>query len=182
MKLLYATLLIRLFHMKHRSLDTMNCSLARTLEIVGEWWSLLIIREALWGTARFDMFQSRLGIARNILTNRLTHLEQHGILAKTASAENRRIYDYRLTEKGSDLFTSILAIMQWGDRWIHQEQGPPIQFFEKSSGKEVRQLLVAGPSGRRVAIGNLDIRPGPGAEPATVRRAERAKDEVRTGS
>jgi DNA-binding HxlR family transcriptional regulator len=153
----------------------MNCSLARSLEMVGEWWTLLIIREAMWGTSRFDDFHKRLGIARNILTTRLAALEVHGIVDRRPTEESARIYDYVLTEKGWDLFTTIVSLMQWGDRWVHAKAGPPIQFFDRVSGKRIQEIAVRNAEGKPLSPQEVDIRPGPGAHRATVRRAKLAQ-------
>jgi DNA-binding HxlR family transcriptional regulator len=157
--------------MKRTSFEDMNCSLARSLEIVGEWWTLLIIREAMWGTSRFDDFQQRLGIARNVLATRLVRLESFGILRRQATPDNARIFDYLLTEKGWDLFTAIVALMQWGDRWIHAKSGPPIQFFDKAQGQTIQTLALRNAKGRLLQPGQIDIQAGPGATAKTRRRA-----------
>jgi DNA-binding HxlR family transcriptional regulator len=162
--------------MKRSSFESMNCSLARTLELVGEWWTLLIIREAMWGTKRFDDFHGRLGIARNVLATRLARLEECGLLQRRPTAENARIHDYLLTEKGWDLFTAIVALMQWGDRWLHAKQGPPIQFFDSVGGKPIQTLAVRDETGEVLRPMEIDIRPGPGARRATVHRALAARD------
>jgi DNA-binding HxlR family transcriptional regulator len=157
--------------MKRTSFDGMNCSLARTLDVIGEWWTLLIIREASWGTSRFDEFHQRLGIARNVLAARLERLEETGILERKQSDESARIFDYLLTEKGWDLFPILVAMIQWGDRWIHSSEGPPIQFFDRSTGKEIKSISIQNVSGKTLLPFQLDIRPGPGADSATVKRA-----------
>ncbi len=163
--------------MKRVSFESMNCSLARSLEVFGEWWSLLIIREAMWGSSRFDEFQKRLGIARNILSVRLKHLEEHGIFERVQSEENARISDYKLTEKGRDLFTAVVAIMQWGDKWVHTNTDAPIIFIDRKEGKEIVPIRVQGPSGNHLSLSDIDIRPGPGAKRATIRRANDANRE-----
>jgi DNA-binding HxlR family transcriptional regulator len=161
--------------MRRSSFENMNCSLARALELVGEWWTLLIVREAMWGTSRFDDFHQRLGIARNILSARLAKLEQDGIVERRATAQSARIHDYVLTDKGWDLFTPVVALMQWGDRWIHTKAGPPIQFFDGDSGKPIQTLAVRNAAGKLLPPAQVDIRPGPGARAATVKRAEAAR-------
>jgi DNA-binding HxlR family transcriptional regulator len=157
--------------MKRTSFEDMNCSLAGTLEVVGEWWTLLILREAMWGTARFDDFQRRLGIARNILTIRLVKLERHGMIARTAR-------DYLLTEKGWALFPSVVALMQWGDDWIHKTEGPPIMFFDAKAGHPIQRIGIRDAAGNDLSPKEVAIRPGPGAAEATRRRAERAQEET----
>jgi DNA-binding HxlR family transcriptional regulator len=159
--------------MKRRSFDTMNCSLARTLEIVGEWWSLLILREAIWGTTRFDDFQRTLGIARNILTTRLNTLETHGILTKSLVPGQSRAFDYLPTDKGRALLPALVALVEWGDEWVHKDSGPPIQFFDKTTGQPTQPMALRDTSGRVLSRDQIEIRPGPGADPATVRHAQK---------
>jgi DNA-binding HxlR family transcriptional regulator len=162
-------------NVKRSSFDSMNCSLARSLEIVGEWWTLLIVREAMWGTSRFDDFHHRLGIARNILVARLATLERSGILERKASAESARIHDYLLTDKGWDLFAVVAALMQWGDRWIHARQGPPIEFFDRAKGLRIQTLLVRDARGRPLRPDQIAIEAGPGARKETIKRAAMAQ-------
>src|SRR5688500_13683640 len=114
----------RLGSMRRTSFESMNCSIARSLEIVGDWWTLLVVRDALLGIRRFEHFQARLGIARNILTARLKGLVDRGILERHAYQERPRRFEYRLTKKGLDLFPVIIALKEWGDRW-ESERGPP---------------------------------------------------------
>jgi DNA-binding HxlR family transcriptional regulator len=161
--------------MKRTSFDDMNCSLARTLEVVGEWWTLLILREAMWGTARFDDFQRRLGIARNILTTRLAGLERHGIIERRPRSGAARHHDYVLTEKGWALFPSIVALMQWGDDWIHKAEGPPIVFLDAQGGHPVQRIGIRDAKGNDLSPSDISIHPGPGATEATQRRAEQAR-------
>jgi DNA-binding HxlR family transcriptional regulator len=160
--------------MKRASFEGMNCSLARALEEIGEWWTLLIIREAIWGTARFDDFHLRLGIARNILATRLAKLEALGIMTRTATSANARIFDYALTDKGRDLFAPIVALMQWGDRWIHHKTGAPIEFFDSVKGLPVQPVAVRNSKGQPLAATQVNIRPGPGARKSTRQRAQAA--------
>jgi DNA-binding HxlR family transcriptional regulator len=160
---------------KRSSFDSMNCSLARSLEVVGEWWTLLIVREAMWGTSRFDDFHRRLGIARNILVTRLATLERFGVIERRPSAENARVHDYLLTDKGWDLFPAVVALMQWGDRWIHAKQGPPIEFFDRTKGQRIQTLSVRDARGRPLRPDQGAIEAGPGARRETVKRAELAR-------
>ncbi len=95
----------------------MNCSVAQTLEVVGEWWTMLIVRDCFLGITRFDDFHDRLGISRNILTDRLDHLVTKGVLVRIPYQEHPVRYDYRLTDKGRDLWLVLTAMRQWGDRW-----------------------------------------------------------------
>ena len=149
-----------------------NCSIAKSLAIIGERWSLLIIREAVMGSTRFDEFQARLGIARNILNARLVSLVKDGILEKQPSPNNARVYHYRLTEKGRDLLPILVSIMQWGDRWIHKEVGAPIVLRDRKTGKGVEILSVATANGDTIQLGDLVIIAGPGATPMMRKRLQ----------
>lgn len=126
----------------------MSCSIARTLEQVGDWWTLLIIREALSGTRRFGEFQSHLGIAPNVLTQRLQDLVHNGILEVRATSENGRALDYRLTDKGRDLFPIIVALAQWGDRHAPAPGGPPVVIVDRNHQRPIAPLQVRSDDGR----------------------------------
>lgn len=136
-----------------------SCSVARTLEIVGERWTWLIVRDAFLGVRRFDEFRESLGIARNVLTDRLNRLVAEGILEKVPYEERPLRYEYRLTEKGADLFTALNAIRQWGDRYLC---GKPMRLLRRrSDGTPVVAALVpeATPA---LAAEEVELVPGPG--------------------
>ena len=111
--------------MKKVSFADMHCSVAQSLEVIGEWWTLLILRDAFLGVARFDDFASRLGIARNVLTARLDTLVDNDVLVRVPYDEARGRYDYRLTDKGRALLPVMTAIRQWGDEWILGDKNAP---------------------------------------------------------
>ena len=150
--------------------DAVNCSIQRALGEVGERWSLLIIREAVLGSARFDEFHERLGIARNILTDRLTTLVAHGVLSRTPSPNNARVHLYQLTPKGLALLPVLTALMHWGDRWIHADIGPPIVLVESDSGKPIREVVITAHDGRPLGPDKIEIKAGPGATPIMRKR------------
>jgi len=127
--------------MLNRTYEGQNCSIARALELVGERWTLLIIRDAFLGLRRFEQFQDSLGIARNVLTDRLNRLVDEGILERVAYSERPPRFEYRLTEKGRDLRVALLALMQWGDR--HLSEKPPRIARRRSDRSRVRAALVA---------------------------------------
>jgi DNA-binding HxlR family transcriptional regulator len=143
-----------------------NCSVARSLELVGEWWSMLIIREAYYGTRRFDDFQRNLGIATNILTARLRILVRNGLLQKCADPVDRRRFDYRLTPKGRDLFPATIALLQWGDRWLQTPETIPLQVVGKSDGAPIAPVVVRSAAGKELTLRDITWKPGPGATPA----------------
>ena len=134
--------------MRRTSFSDMSCSIARTLEQVGDWWTLLIIREALSGTRRFGEFQSHLGIAPNVLTQRLQDLVHNGILEVTTASENGRALDYRLTDKGRDLFPIIVALALWGDRHAPAPGGPPVVIVDRDQQRPIAPLQVRSDDGR----------------------------------
>src|SRR3954467_7970500 len=103
--------------MQRASFREMHCSVAQCLEIVGEWWTMLIVRDAFLGVHRFDDFRERLGIARNVLAQRLSKLVEVGVLEKRAYQDHPPRYDYVLTDKGRDLWPVLTALRQWGDRY-----------------------------------------------------------------
>lgn len=129
-----------------RTYDGQICSIARALEVVGERWTLLIIRDALQGLRRFEEFQRDLGIARNVLAARLGTLSDHGILEKVRYQQHPPRDEYQLTSKGRELGVAILALMQWGDRHLAGPEGPPrtARHANGCSGQVAVQLTCAG--------------------------------------
>src|SRR5689334_838587 len=125
----------------------MNCSIARALDQVGEWWSLLIVRECTQGSTRFEEFQSNLGIARNILTARLERLTELGILERFPLEDRANTDGYRLTEKGEELYPVLVALMQWGDRWVAARGKPPVALLDDSTGRPVEAVAVQNGEG-----------------------------------
>lgn len=144
--------------MRRTSFSDMSCSIARCLEQVGDWWTLLIVREAFFGTRRFGEFQSHLGIAPNVLSARLHGLVQHGILQTVAQSENGRVLDYRLTDKGRDLFPIVIAMLQWGDRHAPAPEGPPVQIVDRENGRPIAALQVRSDDGRVLQARDVRVR------------------------
>ncbi|MEP9403447.1 helix-turn-helix domain-containing protein [Sphingomonas sp. VNH70] len=132
-----------------------RCSLPAALEVMGERWSFLILRAAFNGLQHFEEFQSELGIARNILANRLGRLVGHGILERCAVAEDRRKIEYRLTDKGHALLPTMVALRQWGERW---ETGVPAtpRLVDTRDRRPVRAVAVLSHDGRALGKGDLD--------------------------
>ncbi|MEU6187937.1 helix-turn-helix domain-containing protein [Nocardia sp. NPDC047038] len=149
--------------MRRTSFEDMNCSLAQCLEVVGEWWTLLIVRDALFGVTRFDDFHARLGIARNVLTQRLEHLIEHGVLTREPYQDNPVRYDYRLTPKGRSLWLVVTAMRQWGDEWAAPD-GPPVQTVHTTCGNLATVEPVCSECGEHIAPRDLCPVLGPGAK------------------
>ncbi|ALK34784.1 MarR family transcriptional regulator [Burkholderia plantarii] len=153
--------------MYRKRYDGSNCMIARALDEVGEWWSLLIVRECTQGTTRFDEFQSRLGIARNVLAARLERLTELGILERYPLAERANTDGYRLTGKGSELYPVLVALMQWGGRWLATDGKPPIALVDDASGEPLEPLALRGSDGRALTFRDVRFAPGPGAKAST---------------
>ncbi len=144
-----------------RSYDTQTCSIARTLEVVGERWTLLILRDAFLGLRRFEEFQESLGIARNVLADRLHRLVEHGILERVRYQERPERFQYQLTEQGRDLRVAMLALMHWGDRHLAGPAGPPRLTEHAGCGGSVVEQQVCSSCGRVLESKDLAILPGP---------------------
>ena len=143
--------------------DDQVCSIARTLEHVGERWSLLIMRDAIFaGTTRFGDFQRSHGIATNVLSNRLDGFVAAGLMERRPAPHHADVLEYVLTEKGRDLTTALVALTEWGDRWSAPD-GPPILYRHRKTGEPVHAALVA-PTGA-VEAATVEIHAGPGLPP-----------------
>jgi DNA-binding HxlR family transcriptional regulator len=136
--------------MRRASFRHLNCSVAQTLEVVGDWWSLLIVRDVFFGMTRFDEIQRRLGIARNTLTDRLDWLCRHDVLARVPYGNSGNRFAYHLTEKGRDLQPVLLAMIAWGDTWGATADHPPLQPCD-ANGDPVELRIVNARTGRHVA-------------------------------
>jgi DNA-binding HxlR family transcriptional regulator len=151
------------------------CSIASALEVVGERWSLLIVRDVFLGLRRFDEIQANLGIARNVLQKRLQRLLEQGVLERTPYQERPPRYEYRLTEKGLDLWPTIVALMQWGDEHAASPAGPPVLLEHRGCGGAVDEHRLCAACGARLSVREVRALPGPGAPPEHPlnRRAQR---------
>jgi len=118
----------------HNTYEGQTCSIARTLELVGERWTLLILRDAFLGVRRFDEFQRRLGVARNVLNTRLQRLVDEGLLERRLYQDRPPRHEYRLTEKGLELWPALVALMHWGDRHLSGDEGPPAALVHRGCG------------------------------------------------
>ncbi len=149
----------RVTAMRTKSFSDMQCSIARTLELVGSWWSLLIIRDAMMGARRFKHFQKSLGIAKNTLTSRLNQLVDNGILERVAAADGSAYEEYQLTPKGRDLAPIILALSQWGDKWAAHPDGPSFEYFDRKTGDELSEIWPRRVDGEAMALSDVGFKP-----------------------
>ncbi|HUE60283.1 MAG TPA: helix-turn-helix domain-containing protein [Acidimicrobiales bacterium] len=147
--------------MERKSFADMRCSVAQCLEVAGEWWSMLIVRDAFLGVTRFDQFQERLGISRNVLNQRLAYLVEQGVLEKVPYSEHPPRHDYRLTPKGRDLWPVLTAMRQWGDKYAAPD-GPPLEIMHKGCGKISHSVMTCSSCGQAITARDVRALRGPG--------------------
>jgi DNA-binding HxlR family transcriptional regulator len=141
--------------MRRTSLNDADCPIARALDAVGDWWSLLIVRDAMFGLRRFGEFQKSLGVAKNILTARLRGLVAAGILE---TAPNGAHNEYVLTRKGRDLFTVLVALRQWGETHQFPDGACPVELLDRENGQPVGALELHAADGRQLSAADTMIR------------------------
>ncbi|GLK91474.1 winged helix-turn-helix transcriptional regulator [Pseudomonas turukhanskensis] len=150
--------------MRWEDLGDQPCSLSRTLSVVGDRWTLLVLRECFMGVRRFDDFEKRMGITRHVLAERLKRLTEHGVLMKSAYQQRPVREEYRLTEKGHDLYPAILALVNWGDRHMSDDIGQPIRHVHKACGHEVHGVMVCSDCGEPLRARDMSLREAPELE------------------
>lgn len=141
--------------MRRTSLNQADCPVARALDAVGDWWSLLIVRDAMFGLRRFGEFQKSLGVAKNILTARLRGLVTAGILDAVPNGAHK---DYVLTPKGRDLFTVLVALRQWGETYQFPEGACPVELLDRENSQPVGPLELHAADGRQLSAADTMIR------------------------
>jgi DNA-binding HxlR family transcriptional regulator len=166
--------------MERKSFSQMDCSVAQCLEVVGEWWTMLIVRDAFLGVTRFDVFQERLGISRNVLQLRLERLVEAGVFERVAYSEHPPRFDYRLTTKGRDLWPVMNAMRQWGDQYA-APNGAPIRLVHRSCGHEALGTVVCSECGGSMSSGNVQALAGDG-RPRLRRKSDRSSPTSRTAT
>lgn len=144
--------------MKRNDFSQWDCALARTVDVIGDWWTPLILRDAARGVTTFDDFHLSLGISRNTLTQRLNRLVDHGVLAKTLYSERPKRYRYALTEQGVDLVPVLMAMAAWGQKWL-QDVSPPFRVRHKRCGHEATAMVVCACCGEPLALSDLEPMP-----------------------
>lgn len=161
-------------------LEEESCSLARTLSVIGDRWTLVILRDCFLRVRRFDDFQSRLGITPHVLSSRLKKLVSGGVLRRVAYSERPRRYEYILTEKGLDLYPVVMALVHWGDRHMADERGRPLLHRHKACGETFDPVTTCSVCGEPLDARSVQVEPGPGAGPeAEAPRAGRRRGAAR---
>lgn len=148
--------------MRWDEIETQNCSIARSLSVVGDRWTLLILRECFLGVRRFEDFQAHLGMARHRLSDRLGRLVEDEVLKKVPYQDKPTRHEYRLTEKGKDLYPVLLSLVRWGDRWMDQGRGAPVVYRHNTCGHMTTPVLSCSACGEALAAHEVTPLAGPG--------------------
>ena len=149
--------------MQRTNFADLACSIARTLDVIGEPWSPLILRDVWVGIRRFDEIQADLGISRKVLTERLRWLVEAGVLAREQYSQRPARSQYVLTAKGTELVELLMVMVKWGDRWTAGEAGPPVLYRHHACGEVATVELHCSACDRPMSAGDVDLLPGPGA-------------------
>jgi DNA-binding HxlR family transcriptional regulator len=152
--------------MRWDTLEEEQCSLARTVAVIGDRWSLLILRECFLRVRRFEEFQSRLGITRHLLADRLKKFVRYGVLRRARYQESPARYEYILTQRGLDLYPVVMSIVHWGDTHMVDERGRPLLHQHKNCGKFFDPVMICSECGEPVGAKQVHTHPGPGAPKA----------------
>ena len=149
--------------MQRTNFGEMACSIARTLDVAGEPWTPLVLRDVYVGMTRFEQIQQDLGISRKVLTERLNHLLEHGVLERRPY-DNRPRHEYHLTRKGAELFDVLMVMVGWGDKWLAGKAGPPVLYRHHHCGEVSSVDLRCIHCGEPMHAADIDVLPGPGAQ------------------
>ncbi len=148
--------------MRWRDVGKLDCTIARTLSVIGDRWTLLVLRDVFLGTRRFDEFQASLGISRHRLADRLAKLVKHGVLRRERYQDRPPRFEYRLTERGHDLYGVIVTIAGWGDKHMAGRKGPPVERVHNRCGRATTLRLTCEHCGDPVTARDMTARPGRG--------------------
>src|SRR5258705_7868590 len=156
---------------KRTSLEKAECPIARSLDVLGDWWSLLIIRDAFMGIRRFGEFQKNIGLAKNILTVRLRALVDQGILKMAPASDGSAYQEYLLTPKGRGVFPILIALRQWSEEFDDHPEEIATILVDKEKGRPVRKLELHSQDGRLLSASDTALKPRPGSKPAARLRS-----------
>lgn len=155
--------------MRWDDIDQQTCSVARALSVVGERWTMLILRDAFLGTRRFDQFQKNLGVTRHRLSERLTKLVDHGVLTKVPYQERPLRHEYRLTRKGLGLYPVMMSLARWGDDWMDKGAGAPLEYVHQLCGHKTQATLTCNECGEPLRPQEVTPRLGPALQEIAAR-------------
>jgi DNA-binding HxlR family transcriptional regulator len=144
--------------MRRTRFDRWPCPIARATDLVGDWWTPLVLRDAFFGCRRFEQFQESLGLSRAVLAQRLARLVEEGLMEKVQYEEHPPRYEYVLTEKGRAFFDVLAAMWRWGSDWLWDEQGPPVALVDRESGARVEPAVVDRGTGEALDHRRLRVR------------------------
>lgn len=157
--------------MRWQEIGDLDCSIARTLSVVGERWTLLILRDCFLGARRFDQFEASLGISPHLLSSRINKLVEHDVLERRVYSERPLRHEYRLTHRGRDLYPVIVSLLRWGDRWMSDAAGPPVQLVHKQCNRAMTPNLSCPECAEPITARDVSVRFRRGLEsPSTTRR------------
>jgi DNA-binding HxlR family transcriptional regulator len=148
--------------MRWQDVGAQPCSIARSLSVIGDRWTMLLIRNAFLGTRRFDDFQALLGVTRHVLADRLQKLVEFEVLKKVPYQDKPPRFEYRLTERGRELYPVLLALVNWGDKWMDEGRGPPVLYTHHNCGKQFRPVMSCSECGEALNPREVTPMPGPG--------------------
>ena len=155
--------------MKRTPFADWPCSIARSIDLLGDWWTPLVLRDAYFGAKRFEHFQRNLGIGRNVLTQRLNRLVDEGMFKRVPYQDHPPRYNYVLTDKGRDFFPVLMAMSAWGDRWLSTEHGRPMTYKHKPCDHDTEAVVVCSNCGEPIVHRSIWASPGPGYPTRTGR-------------
>lgn len=152
--------------MRWNEIGSVTCSVARTLSVIGDRWTLMILRDAFLGVRRFEDFCSASGVTRHVLADRLRKLERHKIIRRVKYQEHPPRQEYRLTEKGIDLYPIVVSMTRWGDKYMVDKKGVPMELVHKGCGHVMMPEMVCPECDERVSARDIQPRPGPALKAA----------------
>jgi DNA-binding HxlR family transcriptional regulator len=153
--------------MRRTRFDDAPCPIARTVDLIGDWWTPIVMREAFLGRRRFEDFQQALGLSRGVLAQRLSRLVDEGLLRKRQYEERPPRYEYVLTEKGREFYPVLAAMFRWGSDWLWEdEKGPELELFDRESGRAIRPRVVDEDTGEPIDVRRIGLRAMESDEPA----------------
>ncbi|MCH7313110.1 helix-turn-helix domain-containing protein [Acinetobacter sp. ANC 3882] len=164
--------------MKWKNVGKQPCSIGRSLSVLGDRWTLLVLRNAFMGVRRFDDFQAVLGVTRHVLSDRLKRLVDSNILKKVPYQGRQERFEYRLTEKGHELHPVLMALVTWGDKWMDEGRGPPIIYQHKSCGHQITPIFVCPECKEQITSRDVIPMAGPGL----IFEGEDSEDENSTNA